>query len=319
VKKYLPLLVAFIFVSASAFAQTTVTATVTDPNGNPYANGTASAQSVAASGQATIYTTPIPTSGAGFFSMTLNAATYVFTVCAPPTQLGPSANPTPTQVCFQSGPIAISGGTQDVSIQLNASSKVIGPSVIVHNKLEFSYQNSSDGTVCYGFAKMDTTVSPSTLGFATSTNGSEVFILGAVESGCGTSGNAMIVTNGAAQVVFDSATVTVGDAVGLSSTTGLATDLGSPSPTSGQTIVASVTLSPSGALPSACTVAPGCWVQVNPPGSSGSGGGGSGGSGGSGRSFPSGPTIRVTTRGSSYSPPSANVAYAPASSIGVTS
>lgn len=117
----------FFLVSAFASAQTTVTGTIVDPNGNAYANGTAAAYSVATSGQPTSSTSPVSTNGAGFFTLVLNANTYVFTICAPPVNLGPTQNPTPTQVCFTSSPIAISGGSQDVSTQLNAVAKLLGP------------------------------------------------------------------------------------------------------------------------------------------------------------------------------------------------
>lgn len=113
--------------AAFAFAQTTVTGTIVDPNSNPYANGTVSAKTVAATGQPTISTSPASLNGSGFFSITLNANTYIFTVCAMPVQLGPTVNPTPKQVCFSSTPIAISGGSMDVSATLNPLAAVLGP------------------------------------------------------------------------------------------------------------------------------------------------------------------------------------------------
>ncbi len=89
-RKFLQLAL-LILVSAASFAQVTVTGTVVDPNGNPFANGTATGQSVAASGQATYSTSPIATSATGFFTLNLQvAATWVFTICAPPVQLGPT-------------------------------------------------------------------------------------------------------------------------------------------------------------------------------------------------------------------------------------
>lgn len=135
------------------------------------------------------------------------------------------------------------------------------------------YPNSSNGTTCNELAKIDPTAGAGTFGKATTTAGGEAppNLLGVVH-GCGTSGNASIVTNGYTQVMFDSATVTVGDAIGVSSTPGLVTDLGSPNPTSG-TPIGQVALSPSGQVPSGCTVAPGCYVNFQ-MGSGGSGGGG---------------------------------------------
>ena len=109
-----------------SLAQTIVTGTVVDPNGNPYANGTASAVSVPNSGQPTVYTTPVPTSSTGFFTMPLAPNTYIFTLCAPPVQIGPLANPTPKQICFSSGPVVVSGSNQDVSALLGTAA-VIGP------------------------------------------------------------------------------------------------------------------------------------------------------------------------------------------------
>lgn len=122
---------ALLFLATPLFvsAQIVVTGTVVDPNGNPYANGTTSAQSVAASGQATYYTSPATTSSTGLFSLTLpRTATWVFSICAPPVQLGPTVNPTPKQVCFSSQPISISG-SGDISAQViaNVTVPILGP------------------------------------------------------------------------------------------------------------------------------------------------------------------------------------------------
>jgi hypothetical protein len=127
--KSLPLFALLLLAASFARAQTTVTGTVADPNSNPYANGTASAASVVSSGQASTSTTPVATSGSGAFSMVLNAGTYLFTICAPPVQIGPTANPTPKQVCFSSGPIAVSGSSQDISAALNAVALILGPNL----------------------------------------------------------------------------------------------------------------------------------------------------------------------------------------------
>jgi len=140
-------ILAFFLLAAACFAQTTVTGTVVDPNNNPYANGTASAQTLAASGQATTSTTPVATNLNGAFSMTLAAKTYIFTICAAPTQLGPTANPTPVQVCFQSLPIAISGGSIDISSQLNSVARILGP------KLTGSSSGGSSSLPGYTFAQ----------------------------------------------------------------------------------------------------------------------------------------------------------------------
>lgn len=118
-----------LLLAAGAWAQTTVTGTVVDPNGNAYANGTASAYSVASSGQATISISPVPTNSVGAFTMTIPAAgTYIFTICAPPTLANvPATNPSPKQVCFTSQPLIISGGAMDISANLIAVAVVLGP------------------------------------------------------------------------------------------------------------------------------------------------------------------------------------------------
>lgn len=110
---------------------TTVTGTIVDPQGNPYASGTVSAIKSVATGQNPGTPVAGTTSIVGTFSITLpSPASYIFTVCASPTQIGPTGNPTPTQVCFSNNtPIAVSGGSQDVSSSLNAVAKVLGPNI----------------------------------------------------------------------------------------------------------------------------------------------------------------------------------------------
>src|ERR1700757_5090861 len=104
--RYLVLLVVALLVpSLTTYAQTTVTGTIHDLNGNPYANGTASAIQVVATGQPQGVPTNVSTTSAGFFTIPLAAGTYQFTVCAAPVNLAPTNNPTPKQVCFVSGPI----------------------------------------------------------------------------------------------------------------------------------------------------------------------------------------------------------------------
>jgi len=111
----------------SAAAQTTVTATVVDPNGNPYFPGTVVAANVPNSGQPQTSTSPSATTTGGAFSLSLAPDTYTFTLCASPAQLGPTVNLTPKQVCFTSPPIAVSGVSQDVSSQLLPVAAVLGP------------------------------------------------------------------------------------------------------------------------------------------------------------------------------------------------
>jgi len=113
-----------------ARAQTTVTATIVDPNGNAYANGTGSAYSVVASGQASITIAPSTLSAFGAYSAVMAAGSYVFTFCSAPTLLGvPVTTPAPKQVCFSSAPIAVSGGSQNITSQLSPAE--IGPPLTV--------------------------------------------------------------------------------------------------------------------------------------------------------------------------------------------
>lgn len=117
---------------AYVFAQSTtlVTATVVDPNNNPYASGTASAIVQVPAGNPTSPPVNVTTSSLGAFSMNLPAGSYVFTVCASPTLLGqPTTNPTPRQICLQSPPISVSGGSLDISTQLNAVAPILGPRI----------------------------------------------------------------------------------------------------------------------------------------------------------------------------------------------
>lgn len=123
------LLFLFVLVAMGCHAQTTVTGTITDANGNAYANGTASAQIQTVSGQPTAPSVNTTTDSTGMFTMSLPAGSYVFTVCATPVLLNiPTTNPTPKQVCFSNVmPIAISGTSQDVSVALSASAVALGP------------------------------------------------------------------------------------------------------------------------------------------------------------------------------------------------
>lgn len=118
---------ALLLAAASASAQNIVTGTVTDANGNPYANGTVSAQSLVNSGQLPTFTSPIATGGSGAFSLSLANGTYIFTICAPTVNLGPRGNVTPPSVCFTSAPISISSNI-DLSTTLSAAAPILGPS-----------------------------------------------------------------------------------------------------------------------------------------------------------------------------------------------
>jgi hypothetical protein len=117
---------------------TTVTGTVVDPNGIPYALGTIAPVIVIPSGAGTpvfsttgtVYTPPVQASGldgAGHFIVTLADNTALtpagtkwnFTVCSAAGTIQPALGKGP--VCFSlAAPITISGASQDISSNLNA-------------------------------------------------------------------------------------------------------------------------------------------------------------------------------------------------------
>lgn len=116
----------------AAAQKTTVTATIVDPTGIPYANGTVTAQLVPAGvSNATVngaaiggLVGPAATDDNGHFSMDLFSNTSIspantkwqFTVCNPgvPSPLGFGNQ------CFMPAPITITGSTQSVTAQMNA-------------------------------------------------------------------------------------------------------------------------------------------------------------------------------------------------------
>jgi hypothetical protein len=130
------LLFAFLLALPCAAQFTLVSATVVDPNGNPYALGTVSAQVVTAgvtptlnglsfsmsSGPANLDTT-------GSFTMSLVSSTsmvpnlnWLFTVCSSKGTVQPAGGPGP--VCFTSS-ISVTGAAQNISTTLNALAPVI--------------------------------------------------------------------------------------------------------------------------------------------------------------------------------------------------
>ncbi len=160
-----------------------------------------------------------------------------------------------------------------------------GPTIVTYSQpcqfsgtgsvLIISYPNSSDGTACHELAQIDQTPGATTNGYATTASGTQSAIVGVVQAGCGTSGNAALVLFGRVQVLFDSSSITLGDAVGISAgSPGSATDLGSANPSSAPLgIIGTIILAPiTNALPSACTISPGCWILFTALGSGGSGG-----------------------------------------------
>src|SRR5215831_4211081 len=113
----------------------TVTATVVDTNGTPYANGVVSAHLLTPTGSSFRSVSRASATSVGFFSMSIPANTYIFTVCAVANLLGistadvPAGSPRPQQVCFSSFPIAVSGSSQDISVQLKSCAKILGPNI----------------------------------------------------------------------------------------------------------------------------------------------------------------------------------------------
>lgn len=111
---------------------TTVSATVQDANGNAYVNGSVTAFLLLNSGQpipagARLSTGPSPLDITGSFSISLaSPLTYTFTLCGTPTSIGPLGNNTPTQVCFTTPPIAISGASQSITGSLGTVA-ILGP------------------------------------------------------------------------------------------------------------------------------------------------------------------------------------------------
>ena len=129
----LTLVVVFTF---EAVAQVTVTGTVADRNGNRYVNGTASAYPVNATGSSFLSASRVPTTSVGFFSMSIPANTYPFTLCTARNSFGlpigdiSVAKRTPQQICFGSSPIAVAGGFEDISTELSTSAKILGPNTL---------------------------------------------------------------------------------------------------------------------------------------------------------------------------------------------
>lgn len=138
-RRYLQLALLLLWPTLAIGQTTTVTGTnVVDVNGNQYANGTASAAIQLATGApiaGLVLTRQVPTNSVGSFSFSGSNAlstnnAYTFTICAMPVQIGPLGNATPKQVCFSTGPITVSGASQDISTQANAAAAVLGPQLL---------------------------------------------------------------------------------------------------------------------------------------------------------------------------------------------
>jgi hypothetical protein len=129
----------FIPLTELAAAQfTTVTGTVVDPNGIPYANGTISATLVTSASptlNGLAYTPPTQPAGlslAGSFTLQLADNTVLlpantkwnFTVCSAVGTVNPAIG-TGSQCFTLAAPITISGASQSISTQLNAAALVL--------------------------------------------------------------------------------------------------------------------------------------------------------------------------------------------------
>src|SRR5271170_3382022 len=135
-KLFLPCFTVLLFSSLAAAQFTLVSATVVDPNGNPYALGTVSAQVVTAGVTPTLNglsfsmsSGPANLDATGSFTMSLVSSTsmvpnlnWLFTVCSAKGTVQPAGGPGP--VCFTSS-ISITGATQNISTTLDALAPVI--------------------------------------------------------------------------------------------------------------------------------------------------------------------------------------------------
>src|SRR5271170_3034063 len=124
-RRLLPLLALLLglLIPSLSLAQTTVTGTVVDANGNAYYPGTVSAyivlptgsprpSGVPASGSIGPFRTTI---GGNFSVVVASPYNWVFTICGLPTNIKPRGNATPTQQCFSTSAILISGSSHVIT------------------------------------------------------------------------------------------------------------------------------------------------------------------------------------------------------------
>lgn len=127
-------ILALLFLTATAWAQfTTVSGTVTDPNGLPYANGTITATLISSASPTlngfayTPPTQPVGLSTAGSFTMRLGdntvllpgGTTWNFLVCSALGTVQPAGGKGP--VCFSVTGLTISGASQSITATLTAA------------------------------------------------------------------------------------------------------------------------------------------------------------------------------------------------------
>jgi hypothetical protein len=175
--------------SSAAFAQfTTVTGTVTDPNGLPYAGGTIS-PTLVSSGSPTLsgfaYSPPTQPTGldrSGKFTLRLGdnnvlspgGSTWSFHVCSAVGTVAPDFGKGP--VCFDVTGVTISGASQDIGVTLTAAALALtanfGSSgsitAVTIPEINAIYQVAQGGPVGFG------SICPGNIGFATGTGSTQV-------------------------------------------------------------------------------------------------------------------------------------------------
>lgn len=162
--------------------------------------------------------------------------------------------------------------TFGINASANGGLEVINGNLLLDYSPVISYfMNSGNGTTCDNLVKVDT----SGVGFngklvGTAGGESANQIVGVAQIGCGTAGVVGVAIAGQTTLVLDTANPTVGDFVGVGVGPLVGTDVGT-NPSVGT--IGYVILSPAGQLPSGCTVAPGCYIQLALGGSGGGGGG----------------------------------------------
>lgn len=140
------------------------------------------------------------------------------------------------------------------------------------------YQNGTTGTSCNKLVKLG---AGADAGKAIVTAGGEtlgvigVAVADAVHGAtCGVTGFVSVAVAGQVQIIFDTASPTLNDYVGISAASGQVHDVGA-APGTNQNI-GRVIRTPAGAVPSNCNSGSGCYVQLQLGSASGGGGGGGG-------------------------------------------